>query len=68
MPPTPGHEPQRQPVHADADFAHPTHPFALVVNVPLVGNHRASYDWQRGAFQDWSPSISNFWNRREILP
>lgn len=28
--------PQRQPVHSDADFAHPSHPFALVVNVPLV--------------------------------
>ncbi|KAK4574117.1 hypothetical protein LTR86_001878 [Recurvomyces mirabilis] len=36
MPPTSGTEPQRQPVHADADFAHPTHPFALVVNVPLI--------------------------------
>ena len=29
-------EPQRQPVHSDADFAHPTHPFALVINVPLI--------------------------------
>lgn len=28
--------PQRQPVHTDADFAHPSHPFALVVNVPLI--------------------------------
>ncbi|KAH7241110.1 uncharacterized protein BKA55DRAFT_596463 [Fusarium redolens] len=28
--------PQRQPVHSDADFAHPDHPFALVVNIPLV--------------------------------
>ncbi|KAF3023080.1 hypothetical protein E8E14_013130 [Neopestalotiopsis sp. 37M] len=36
MPPLPGAEPQRQPVHSDADFAHPSHPFALVVNVPLV--------------------------------
>jgi len=25
-----------QPVHSDADFAHPQCPFALVVNVPLV--------------------------------
>lgn len=32
--PTPS--PQRQPVHSDADFAHPSHPFALVVNVPLI--------------------------------
>ncbi|KAK4498123.1 hypothetical protein PRZ48_010779 [Zasmidium cellare] len=36
LPPLPGAEPQRQPVHADADFAHPDHPFALVVNVPLI--------------------------------
>ncbi|KAK5119201.1 hypothetical protein LTR85_007815 [Meristemomyces frigidus] len=36
LPPTPGAEPQSQPVHADADFAHPSHPFALVVNVPLI--------------------------------
>ncbi|KAH8174114.1 phytanoyl-CoA dioxygenase (PhyH) domain-containing protein [Sarocladium implicatum] len=36
MPPLPGSLPQRQPVHSDADFAHPSHPFALVVNVPLV--------------------------------
>ncbi|ROW09184.1 hypothetical protein VPNG_05673 [Cytospora leucostoma] len=28
--------PERQPVHSDADFAHPSHPFALVVNIPLV--------------------------------
>ncbi|PSS25910.1 hypothetical protein M430DRAFT_48314 [Amorphotheca resinae ATCC 22711] len=36
MPPTPSSEPQRQPVHSDADFAHPNHPFALVVNIPLI--------------------------------
>lgn len=36
MPPLPSASPQRQPVHSDADFAYPTHPFALVVNVPLV--------------------------------
>ncbi|KAI0018269.1 hypothetical protein F4780DRAFT_533708 [Xylariomycetidae sp. FL0641] len=36
MPPLPGSKPQRQPVHSDADFANPDHPFALVVNVPLV--------------------------------
>lgn len=28
--------PQRQPVHSDADFEHPSHPFALVINIPLV--------------------------------
>ncbi|KAI6773632.1 hypothetical protein HG531_000481 [Fusarium graminearum] len=32
----PGGTPQRQPVHSDADFAHPDHPFALVINIPLV--------------------------------
>lgn len=36
MPPLPGGNPQRQPVHTDSDFAHPAHPFALVVNVPLI--------------------------------
>ncbi|KAI2642057.1 hypothetical protein GGS21DRAFT_288415 [Xylaria nigripes] len=36
MPVLPGGTPQRQPVHSDADFAHPEHPFALVVNIPLV--------------------------------
>ncbi|KAI1497263.1 hypothetical protein F5X99DRAFT_29263 [Biscogniauxia marginata] len=36
MPPLPGATPARQPVHSDADFAHPAHPFALVVNVPLI--------------------------------
>ena len=36
MPPIQGSTPQRQPVHSDADFAYPQHPFALVVNVPLV--------------------------------
>jgi ectoine hydroxylase-related dioxygenase (phytanoyl-CoA dioxygenase family) len=36
MPPKEGTKPQRQPVHSDADFKHPSHPFALVVNVPLV--------------------------------
>ncbi|KAI5459301.1 hypothetical protein BGZ63DRAFT_415919 [Mariannaea sp. PMI_226] len=36
MPAAPGEAPQRQPVHSDADFVHPSHPFALVINVPLV--------------------------------
>lgn len=36
MPPLPGASPQRQPVHSDADFDYPSHPFALVVNIPLV--------------------------------
>lgn len=36
MPPTPTTPPQSQPVHTDADFEHPSHPFALVINVPLI--------------------------------
>ena len=36
MPPHPTTPPQRQPVHSDADFVHPDHPFALVINVPLI--------------------------------
>lgn len=36
MPSVAGTVAQRQPVHSDADFAHPRHAFALVVNVPLV--------------------------------
>ncbi|EYE92048.1 phytanoyl-CoA dioxygenase [Aspergillus ruber CBS 135680] len=36
MPPTEEHPPMSQPVHSDADFDHPTHPFAYVVNIPLI--------------------------------
>lgn len=36
MPMEAGSIPLRQPVHSDADFAHPDHAFALVVNVPLI--------------------------------
>jgi ectoine hydroxylase-related dioxygenase (phytanoyl-CoA dioxygenase family) len=36
MPPTAETPPASQPVHSDADFDHPAHPFALVVNVPLI--------------------------------
>lgn len=36
MPLRAGSAPERQPVHTDADFAHPDHAFALVVNVPLI--------------------------------
>lgn len=36
MPPTSTSPPQSQPVHTDADFDHLSHPFALVVNVPLI--------------------------------
>lgn len=36
MPPTAENPPMSQPVHSDADFAHPIHPFAYVINVPLI--------------------------------
>ncbi|KAE8396104.1 hypothetical protein BDV23DRAFT_192983 [Aspergillus alliaceus] len=36
MPPTAESPPTSQPVHSDADFDHPTHPFAYVVNIPLI--------------------------------
>ena len=36
LPPTPSSPPASQPTHNDADFDHPSIPFALVVNVPLV--------------------------------
>lgn len=62
MPPLPGASPQRQPVHSDADFAHPAYPFALVVNVPLItmtpengstelwlGTHKTDMTFQEGA-------------------
>lgn len=62
MPALLGASPQRQPVHSDADFVHPDHPFALVVNVPLVsmtpengstevwlGTHKNDISVQEGA-------------------
>lgn len=62
MPPLPGGTSQRQPVHSDADFAHPSHPFALVVNIPLItmtpengttevwlGTHNNGIEAQEGA-------------------
>mgnify|MGYP002380673427 FL=1 len=36
MPPTPECPARNQPVHSDADFDHPDHPFAFVINVPLI--------------------------------
>ncbi|KAJ5128487.1 hypothetical protein N7448_002207 [Penicillium atrosanguineum] len=36
MPPTRENLAVSQPVHSDADFAHPDHPFAHVINVPLI--------------------------------
>ncbi|OJZ85430.1 hypothetical protein ASPFODRAFT_62076 [Aspergillus luchuensis CBS 106.47] len=36
MPPTSTCPPTSQPVHTDADFDHPSHPFAYVINVPVV--------------------------------
>ncbi|KAI9732734.1 MAG: hypothetical protein M1818_007468 [Claussenomyces sp. TS43310] len=36
LPARDGIAPQSQPIHSDAYFAHPSHPFALVISVPLV--------------------------------
>ncbi|KAF2027706.1 phytanoyl-CoA dioxygenase family protein [Setomelanomma holmii] len=36
LPPTEKSPPASQPTHNDADFDHPSIPFALVINVPLV--------------------------------
>lgn len=36
LPPTKTSPPASQPTHNDADFDHPSIPFALVINVPLV--------------------------------
>ena len=65
MPSQQGQEPQRQPVHSDADFDHPDHPFALVTNVPLIemtpangsteiwlGTHKFDVSAQDGAHGD----------------
>ncbi|EEU39363.1 uncharacterized protein NECHADRAFT_94287 [Fusarium vanettenii 77-13-4] len=51
----PGGSPQRQPVHSDADFAHPDHPFALVVNVPLV-----TATPENGSTEIWLGTHSSF--------
>ncbi|RTE80393.1 hypothetical protein BHE90_005091 [Fusarium euwallaceae] len=51
----PGGTPQRQPVHSDADFAHPDHPFALVVNVPLVTTTP-----ENGSTEIWLGTHNNF--------
>lgn len=48
MPPSDIVVPQRQPVHSDADFAHPNHPFALVFNVGLV-----DMEPQNGSTEVW---------------
>jgi hypothetical protein len=36
LPPPPGGVPKAQPTHSDADFQHPSSPFALVINIPLI--------------------------------
>lgn len=57
LPPTPGSHAQRQPVHSDADFAHPDHPFALVVNIPLVAMEpmNGSTEVWLGTHKDFGP-------------
>ncbi|KAF2473710.1 phytanoyl-CoA dioxygenase family protein [Lindgomyces ingoldianus] len=36
LPPTSTSPPTAQPTHTDADFDHPSLPFALVINIPLI--------------------------------
>ncbi|KAG9230252.1 hypothetical protein BJ875DRAFT_162296 [Amylocarpus encephaloides] len=54
LPPQDGVTPQSQPVHSDADFAHPQCPFALVVNVPLVDMTK-----ENGSTEVWLGSHTN---------
>lgn len=54
LPPTEDSPPQSQPIHTDADFDHLTHPFALVMNVPLV-----SMDPENGATEVWLGTHKN---------
>jgi ectoine hydroxylase-related dioxygenase (phytanoyl-CoA dioxygenase family) len=45
---------ESQPVHTDADFAHPQIPFAVVVNVPLV-----TMTPENGATEFWLGTHTN---------
>ncbi|SLM40838.1 Phytanoyl-CoA dioxygenase [Lasallia pustulata] len=54
LPPTVDSPPQSQPIHTDADFDHHTHPFALVINVPLV-----SMAPENGATEIWLGTHKN---------
>jgi ectoine hydroxylase-related dioxygenase (phytanoyl-CoA dioxygenase family) len=54
MPATETIKPQRQPVHSDADFKHPSHPFALVVNVPLI-----TFTPENGSTEIWLGTHNN---------
>lgn len=53
----PNPNPQRQPVHSDADFAHPHHAFALVLNVPLIDFTPAN-----GSTELWLGTHSGKWS------
>ena len=61
LPPTEGETPKAQPTHSDADFQHPSSPFAMVINIPLIemtpengstelwlGTHRFGKEAQEG--------------------
>lgn len=48
MPPTAENPPTSQPVHSDADFEHPNHQFAHVINIPLI-----SMTPENGSTQIW---------------
>lgn len=84
MPPLPRGTPARQPVHSDADFPFPDHPFALVVNVPLVamtpengsteiwlGTHKNGVEAQEGAHGERASGRireSLLTERKEVCP
>lgn len=48
LPPTEDSPPASQPTHNDADFDHPSIPFALVVNVPLI-----AMEQENGSTEVW---------------
>ncbi|KAF2645554.1 phytanoyl-CoA dioxygenase family protein [Massarina eburnea CBS 473.64] len=54
FPPTAEAPPASQPTHNDADFDHPSIPFALVVNVPLV-----TMETKNGSTEVWLGTHAN---------
>jgi len=54
LPPTADCPPQSQPIHSDADFSHPSHAFALVVNIPLV-----TFTPENGSTEIWLATHTN---------
>ncbi|PVH89095.1 phytanoyl-CoA dioxygenase family protein [Cadophora sp. DSE1049] len=67
LPQTSTSPPKSQPTHSDADFSHPSSPFALVINIPLVdmtpsngsteiwlGTHVFGKEVQEGEHGEWA--------------